>query len=212
MNIMRKLTGFIILIIFAQPIFAQYKAGIFIAQNYSTFRFINSAKQKDNPGYAIKYGFGFSVQKDYNEDIFMQGILSYNNIGASSGIDLTRLDWSFHYVNLEFDAGHKFATGRFHPFAGGGLYIGRTIKADQVIGSSYYNLLEGKTIKKNDFGPVAFLGMEYRYSNRFMENGIIYARVNGSFGLLNLEDYDITRQRMYNRIFSLQTGILFSFR
>ena len=72
--------------------------------------------------------------------------------------------------------------------------------------------LSGKIVKKNDFGPVIFAGMEYKYSNKFLENGVIFARVNGSLGLLNLEDYKAVKQKMFNRLFSIQAGILFSFR
>jgi len=191
---------------------AQYKAGIFMSQNFTSFRFIDSNQEVSNPGFSVRYGYGFSVQKDLGNSFYTEGSLTYNNVGASSDYYSSKLDWSFQYLNLTMEGGYRFNRGRFRPIAGGGLYYGRLVKADQIIGSLSYNLMSGNRIKKNDFGPAIFAGIEYKYSNKFLENGVVYARVNGMYGLLNLEDYKTAYQKMFNRIISIQAGILFSFR
>lgn len=191
---------------------AQYKTGIFIAQNFSSFRFMNSDKQISNPGYVIKSGYGFVFQKEIADNFYAEGILLYNNVGASSNVSRTKLEWSFHYINAVLEGGCRFFQGRFSPIAGAGLYYGRLLKADQLVGSLYYDLMSGNSVKKNDFGPVVFAGIEYKYSNKFMESGVVFARVNGWMGLLNLEDYKTVSQKMFTRALSIQTGILFSFR
>ena len=78
---------------------AQHKAGIFVSQDFSSFRFRNSENLADNPGYTVKFGYGVLIQNDIGDNAFLEGSLAYRNKGAASQVDLTKLEWSFHYIN-----------------------------------------------------------------------------------------------------------------
>jgi hypothetical protein len=185
---------------------AQNKIGISFSQNFSTFRFKDSEKNIEDLDYSIKYGYGLSFQRVFGKNFFFEGLLSYNNKGANSTYGLQKLDWSFHYANIGLDGGYKFILGRLCPQAGAGFYFGRLMKADQFIGSDYYDLMAENSINKNDFGATLFAGIEYEYS----DNGSIYLRINESIGLLNLENNTEATQKMFNRTFSIQLGLSFT--
>ena len=97
---------------------AQYKTGILIAQNFSSFRFISSDNEVSNPGYTVKFGYGFEIQREYSKNVFAEALLSYNNTGAISNADLARLEWSFQYLNVAVEAGYRFGSGRIRPISG----------------------------------------------------------------------------------------------
>jgi len=180
------------------------KVGISFLQNYSTFRYIGSDGKKDALNYTIKFGYGLSFQKSYERNFFLEGLLLYNNKGAESTVYLDQLDWSFHYINTRINLGHNFVFGRLYPNVGCGIYFGRLLKADQYIGSAHYDLMAINAVKRNDFGIDVFGGMEYGYS----DNGSVFLRLNESIGLLQLEEGD-AGQKMFNRTFSVQIGLLF---
>lgn len=185
---------------------AQNKVNVFFNQNFSTFRFVDSEKNISDLNYTIKYGYGLSYQRVFGKHYFVEGLLSYNNKGANSTLDLKKLDWSFHYVNVGSNIGYKFIIGRLSPHFGAGLYYGRLLKADQFIGSDYYNLMILNDIKKNDFGANLLAGLEYEYSDK----GTVFFRINESMGLLQLEKGNVVTQKMFNRTFSFQLGLFFS--
>jgi len=180
------------------------KLGISFFQNYSTFRYVGSGGNKDDLGFTVKYGYGLSYQKVNAKNFFLAGLLMYNNKGATSTLDLEQLDWSFHYINTRINLGHNFIFGRLYPNVGCGIYFGRLLKADQYIGSAHYDLMAINAVKRNDFGIDVFGGMEYGYS----DNGSVFLRLNESIGLLQLEEGD-AGQKMCNRTFSVQIGLLF---
>ena len=180
------------------------KLGISFLQNYSTFRYIGSGGNKDDLNFTVKYGYGLSYQKVNAKNFFLEGMLLYNNKGAASTLDLEQLDWSFHYINTRINLGHKFIFGKLYPQVGSGIYFGRLLKADQYIGTAHYDLMAINSVKKNDFGIDIFGGIEYGYS----DNGSVFLRLNESIGLLQLEEGD-TGQKMFNRTFSVQIGLLF---
>jgi len=181
------------------------RVGISFFQNYSTFMFFDSESEKEDLNLTIKSGYGLSYRKTLSSTLFVEGILSYNNKGASSSIDFTRLDWSFHYINADLNFGWKFVLGRIKPQFGAGIYYGRLFKADQAIGTLQYDLMEMNTIKKNDSGVNVFGGLEYEYS----DSGSVLFRINESIGLLQLEKEN-SSQEMFNRTFSVQLGLLFN--
>jgi opacity protein-like surface antigen len=185
---------------------AQEMVGISFVQNFSTFRFVDSEKNVEDMSYTLKYGYGLSYQREIGQNIFVEGLLSYNNKGASSTLDQEQLDWSLHYVNIGSNIGYKFTFGRLSPIVGVGLYYGRILKADQYVGTVHYDMLTLNDIKKNDFGSNIFAGIEYDYSN----TGAVFFRLNESMGLLQLEKNEDVKQKMFNRTFSIQLGLLFS--
>ncbi len=203
---MKKIIVIATLILGSVTITAQEnKVGISFFQNYSTFRFIDSEGEKDDLNFTIKSGYGLSYRKTFNNPLFIEGIVSYNNNGASSSIDFTRLDWSFHYVNADLNLGWKFVLGRIKPQIGTGIYYGRLFKADQSIGTLNYDLMEMNTVKKNDSGVNIFGGLEYEYS----DSGSVLFRIIESIGLTQLEKEN-SGQEMFNRTFSVQLGLLFN--
>ena len=203
---MKKILVIAAMVIGSISVLAQEnKLGVSFFQNYSTFRFINSEGEKNDMDFTIKSGYALSFQKTSNGPLFVEGRVSYNNKGAASSIDLTRLDWSFHYVNADLNAGWKFIMGRVKPQIGAGIYYGRLFKADQNIGTMNYDLMKMNTIKKNDTGVIIFAGLEYTYS----ESGSVLFRLNESLGLMQLEEKN-SSQAMFNRTFSVQLGLLFN--
>ncbi|MFZ0280308.1 MAG: outer membrane beta-barrel protein [Bacteroidales bacterium] len=180
------------------------KVGISFFQNYSTFRYINSEGNKDDMDYTIKFGYGLLFQQVFGKHLLLEGLVLYNNKGATSSLDLDQLDWSFHYVNAGINLGYKFMIGKLYPQLGAGFYYGRLLKADQYIGSAYYDLMVLNEINKNDFGVNMFGGLEYDYS----DNGSLFLKINESIGLLQLEELE-SGQKIFNRTFSIQLGLLF---
>lgn len=181
------------------------KVGISFFQNYSKFVFFDSESERDDMNFTIKSGYGLSYRKTFSSPLFVEGMVSYNNKGASSSIDFTRLDWSFHYINADLNIGWRFVLGRVKPQFGTGIYFGRLFKADQNIGAFHYDLMEMNTINKNDSGVNIFGGLEYDYS----DSGSVLFRISESIGLMQLEKED-TNQEMSNRTFSVQLGLLFN--
>lgn len=181
------------------------EVGISFFQNYSKFMFFDSENEKDDLSFTIKSGYGLSYRKTFSSPLFVEGMVSYNNKGASSSIDFTRLDWSFHYINADLNFGWKFVLGRTVPQFGTGIYYGRLFKADQNIGTLHYDLMEMNIIKKNDAGVNVFGGLEYEYS----DSGSVLFRISESIGLMQLEKEN-SSQEMFNRTFSVQLGLLFN--
>ena len=203
---MKKILVISAMILVSVSVLAQENMfGISFFQNYSTFRFIDSEGEMNDMDFIIKSGYGLSYRKTFNRPLFVEGIVSYNNKGAASSIDLTRLDWSFHYVNADLNLGLKFIIGRIKPQVGAGIYYGRLFKADQIIGTLHYDLMEMNTIRKNDSGVNVFGGMEYEYS----DSGSVLFRISESIGLLQLEK-ETSSQELFNRTFSVQLGLLFN--
>ncbi len=184
----------------------QNNIGLYFSQNFSTFRFLNNDGEKEDLKYTIKYGYGLIYQIQFDSNIFAEGLLSYNNKGANSQIGNTKLDWSFHYVNLGINGGYKFNLGRIQPHVGTGFYYGHLLKADQFIGIDYYDLMSMDIISMNDLGLNIFGGMSYEYSR----NGFVFIRLNQEIGLLQMEKDDEDNQKMFNRTFSIQLGLLFN--
>ena len=184
----------------------QNNIGLYFSQNFSTFRFLNNDGEKEDLKYTIKYGYGLIYQIQFDSNIFAEGLLSYNNKGANSQIGNTKLDWSFHYVNLGINGGYKFNLGRIQPHVGTGFYYGHLLKADQFIGIDYYDLMSMDIISMNDLGLNIIGGMSYEYSR----NGFVFIRLNQEIGLLQMEKDDEDNQKMFNRTFSIQLGLLFN--
>lgn len=203
---MNKILVMTALIIVSVTLSAQEnKVGISFFQNYSKFMFFDSESEKEDLSVTIKYGYGLSYRKTFSSPLFVEGMVSYNSKGASSSIDFTLLDWSFHYINADLNFGWKFVFGRMKPQFGAGIYYGRLFKADQAIGTLHYDLMEMKTIKKNDSGINVFGGLEYEYS----DSGSVLFRISESIGLTQLEKEN-SSQEMFNRTFSVQLGLLFN--
>ena len=181
------------------------KIGFSFFQNYSTFRFIDSGGEKEDLSCTVKSGYGLFYRKDFGNPLFLEGGIAYNQKGAASSLDLTRLDWSFHSVNADLMLGYRITYGKFSPHIAAGLYCGRLFKADQMIGSSFYDRMDLNRIKKNDLGIRISGGLEYEYSDL----GSLLLRINKFAGLAQLEEGD-SGQKMFNRTISIQLGMFFT--
>lgn len=203
---MKKALTLIFLIMNFLPLTAQNSIGVSFSQTYSTFRFKDSDGEIEDLKYTIKHGYGLTRQQEIAENFFAEGSLSYNCKGATSTLGVQKLDWSLHYLNAAINAGYKMTIGRLVPQGGAGLYYGRLLKAEQFIGSDYFDLIDTDYIRKSDFGASIFGGIGYDYS----ENGSVFLRLNETIGLLQLENDEQATQRMFNRTFSIQLGLLFT--
>ena len=203
---MKKNITILLLLMSFLPLKAQNKIGVSFSQTYSTFRFKDSDGEVEDLKYTIKYGYGLTWQQEILESLFVEGSLSYNCKGAGSTLGVQKLDWSLHYVNAGINAGYKMIIGRLSPQGGAGLYYGRLLKAEQLIGSDYFDLIETDYIRKSDFGANIFAGIGYDYS----DNGSVFIRLNETIGLLQLEKSELLSQKMFNRTFSIQLGLFFT--
>jgi len=184
---------------------AQNRIGLNFNQNFSTFRFKDSGGNVSDLSYTVKFGYGASAQKMFNNRFFVEGNLGYNIKGANSTAEHELVDWSFQYLNVSANSGYSLSLGKISPLAGAGFYYGYLLRADQFFGETYYNLISEGDIKRSDFGLNLFAGVEYEYSS----TGSVFFRVNESMGLLQLENSDDASQKMYNRTFSIQLGLQF---
>ncbi len=184
---------------------AQDIVGLSFSQNFSTFRFVNSAGNLADLAYTFKYGYGLSYQKDILKHFSAEGFLAYNLKGANSTAEHELVDWQFHYMNAGVNGIVRFFSGKARPYAGAGLYYGYLVRADQFFGETYFNLISEGNIRRNDFGVNILAGLEYSYS----DFGSVFLRVNEALGLYQLEDPEISSQKLFNRTFSIQVGLLF---
>lgn len=202
---MKSTVTLFILLLALMSATAQDKIGISFTQNFSTLRFLDSENEKEDLDYAIKYGYGISYQLGFSENFFGEGSLFYNSKGANSTLDLQKLDWSMDYINASVNGGYRFILNRLVPHFGVGVYYGRLMKADQFIGSDYYDMMSTDAIGKNDLGVNLFAGLDFEYST----DGVVFIRLTESMGLLNLENNQEANQKMFNRTFSIQLGLNF---
>lgn len=201
---MRKLFISIMLLL-CVGVQGQDKAGIGFSQNFSTFRFRNSAGIITDLSYSLKYGYGISYQKEISKHFRAEGFMEYNYKGANSTAEHELVDWQFHYANAGVSGLVSLGHDRLVPFLGAGVYYGFLLRADQFFGSTYYNLISRGNINRNDFGINLFAGMEYNYSS----NTSVFLRTNGALGLIQLEEEN-SAQELYNRTFSVQMGLHFT--
>ena len=75
-------------------------------------------------------------------------------------------------------------------------------KGSQEIGSSYYNLIELKKIKRIDLGVNALYGANINVSPTFK----LFIEGRHTIGLSQIEK-DANNQKLYNRAFSIVLGI-----
>lgn len=201
---MRKLLLLIVLIGFTK-VYSQDQVGIFFSQNYSTFRFIDSDNNKEDLDYTIGFGYGILYQKALRDHLYIRTDLFYNKLGATQQIDIDKLDWDLHYAGLDAAFGYTFSFGRIKPFGNIGLYYSYLLKADQSIGTQYFDLLKEEVLNTSDFGLKVSIGTAFQYS----DNGSVFISLNEDWGFKELEKSNDT-QNMYNRNFSIQLGLHFS--
>jgi outer membrane autotransporter protein len=199
----------IILIIFSLVILgvnAQDFISLQFAQVNSTFSYKNSqGVADDNLNYKINNSYGMSYSKSFDSGLLIRSELSYKNLGANSIFKNQNLDWSLDYIDLNLGIAYRFNKFSVKPYLGGAFYYAYLFKAQQGIGIEYFDMIEEKSIKRNDFGLNIFVGAQYKISEQMS----IYLELKNAIGLNQLEPNNgpSKEQELYNRALIIQTGI-----
>jgi hypothetical protein len=212
---MKKTLLIFILLFSVQVNFAQQFGSIHFAQNYATFKYYDS---EGNPNKHltsdIKPSYGFNMNKFFKKGIFGRAEIGYKNYGAISMLDNNeRINWSLNYLDFNLGGGYMYSEKKLKPYVGVCFYTSYLYKADQIIGSRYYNLLVTNSVKRLDYGINSFLGLQYPFLLQhvpFTEYVAVFAEYRNVLGLFQLETNNGgTNQRMYNRANSFHFGVSF---
>jgi hypothetical protein len=182
------------------------QVGISFMHNLSTFRYVDSDDNIIDLDFVSKSGYGIMFKHKINRLLTAGTSLYYDNKGASDIIDNQKLNWSLSYVGINADLSASYPiTASLLVGGGAGLYYARLITAEQYIAAQYYNLKSDDLITSYDFGFNLYGQILYRYA----EFGSVFLRLNQSMGLNQLEKGNSSEQKMFNRTFGIQLGLLF---
>ncbi len=188
---------------------------IHFAQNYATFKYYDSeGNPNEHLTSDIKPSYGFNFNKVFSQAIFLRSEIGYKNYGAISMLDNNeRINWSLHYLDFNAGGGYLHSKFKIKPYAGVCFYFSYLYKADQIIGSRYYNMLITNSIKKPDYGINSFLGLQYPFllqHDPFSEYVAVFFEYRNVMGLNQLEtNLDGTNQKLFNRANSFHFGVSF---
>lgn len=173
------------------------------SQTFSSFNFKSSTAEKDefvssdvNSGSAIGYNISFPSWMDLRFDI------SLLNMGARAAYENESVKWDLNYINTNVNFGLRYKKSLVQPYVLLGPYMSYLYKGSQEIGSSYYNLIELKKIKRIDLGVNALYGANINVSPTFK----LFIEGRHTIGLRQIEK-DANNQKLYNRAFSIVLGI-----
>ena len=202
---MKKLYFSAILFLFCLSGYAQDILSVNFSQNYARFKFVSSEGQKDKDIITdIKSCYGFSYAKIFNSGFMVRPELGYKNNGATSVTDIgNKIQWNLHYLDFNVGLGYRYIRTKLQPYGGISLYSSYMFKADQTIGTTYYNLYKYGNLKKGDFGIIPFLGVGYKFSDLIT----LSLEYRNSTGLVQLEKG--SGQKLFNRTNSIQFGLGF---
>lgn len=199
----------ILFLFFYGGINAQESFSVHFAQTYSKFRFTDTNGNSDeNMMSDIRYAYGINYSKLFNSGFFIRPETGYKNLGAVSILNNQKLSWSLHYADANIGAGYLINKFKFQPYAGASLYFAFLYKAEQSIGSAYYNLMQDKEIKTTDYGVNFYGGVKYEFTDLA---GVCF-ELRKSTGLKQLEENssDGANQKLFNRSFSFHFVLVFS--
>ena len=173
------------------------------SQTFSSFNFKSSTAEKDdfvssdvNSGSAIGYNISLPKWMDLRFD------LSLLNMGARAAYEAQSVKWDLNYINANVNFGFRYKKSTVQPYLLLGPYMSYLYKGSQEIGSSYYNLIELKKIKRMDLGVNALYGANFVVSPSFK----LFIEGRHTIGLNQIEK-DANSQKLYNRAFSIVLGI-----
>jgi len=188
---------------------AQDNVGLNFAQNFTSFRFIDSQGNFDeNMSSDIRFSYGVNYNKILNKGIFIRPEIGYKNFGATSVMNENyKMSWNLHYADINAGAGYIFNKFALKPYIGASFYFSYLFKAEQMMGQYYYNIWSSGEIKKTDFGINAFAGVVFAFS----KTASVFLEFRNTTGLqqLELNSYEGQNQKLFNRAFSLQFGLQF---
>ena len=189
--------------------FGQDHISLNFAQTYAKFRFIDSQGEKnENINTDIRYSYGINYTKVFDLGFFVRPEIGYKHLGALSVLgENQKLTWNLHYADINLGGGYIFQPFQIQPYVGASIYYSYLFKADQTIGSSYYNLMDADELKKSDVGVNLFAGIIYAFN----KSNMVFFEIRNSTGLMQIEKNidDAQNQKMYNRAFSLSFGLSF---
>lgn len=204
-----------LLLLLSNHSWGQKFGSIHFAQNYATFKYFDSeGKPNEHLTSDIKPSYGFNFNKAFPFGLFLRQEFGYKNYGAISMLDNNeRINWSLHYLDLNIGAGYMYFKTKLKPYGGICFYTSYLYKADQIIGSRYYNLLVTNSIKKLDYGINSFLGVQYPFLLQhvpFTEYVAVFVEYRNVLGLNQLEtNNEGSNQKLFNRANSFHFGVSF---
>ena len=193
----------------ASPDMIPDNVSLHFAQCFSRFSYTDSNGNEDpNLSFDLKSAYGIYYTKNLKKGIFLRPELGYKNLGAVSILNNQKLDWSLHYMDLNFGVGYQKAFGPLHVYGGLAPYLSYVYKANQTIGPFYYDMLANNGIKRFDFGINIFAGVRYA----FTKTNTVFFEIRNSTGLNQLETNSEPGedQSLYNRSVSFHFGMSFN--
>lgn len=212
---MKEFTLAIIFLFVSGYSWGQKFGSAYFAQNYATFKYRNSSGNRNEfLATDIKPSYGFNFNKVYPNGLFHREEIGYKNNGGISMLSNNeRVNWSLHYLDLNVGGGYMFKKFKIKPYAGFTFYSSFLFKADQIIGSKYFNLLDNRSIKRFDYGLNSFIGLQYPFLLQhvpFTEYVAFFVEYRNTTGLHQLErNQDGVEQKLFNRVNSFNFGVSF---
>lgn len=183
--------------------FGQDEVYLSFSQTFSSFNYTNSEIEKDvfvdsdvKAGSSIGYYINSPSWMDLRLD------LSLLNMGARAAYDSESVKWDLNYINANVNFGYRYKKTNLQPYVLLGPYLSYLYKASQEIGTTFYNLIELKKMKRIDLGVNILYGVNLKVSSSVF----LFLEARHSIGLYQIEN-DVNNQKLYNRAFSIALGI-----
>lgn len=206
---MKKLLAVYFTIYVSSALFAQNNVSIQYMPTLATFKYTNSHGDTDpNMRSAFKSSVGANYTHTYRSGFFIRPEIGAKNLGATSALYNAKLNWSLNYFDFNLGIGYTKYIKSLAPYIGASPYISYLYKANQTVGTTYYDLVSTKGLKKNDFGLNVFAGLRFRTSEIIS----LFVEVRNGIGLTQLETSSANggSEKLYNRAVSFQLGVSFS--
>ncbi len=183
---------------------AQNYLSVHFDQVFAGFVFTDSyGKPLANLTSALKTSYAMNYKKVLSNGFFLRAEIGNAEAGAESILNTEKLDWDLHYVTCNLGGGYILSKLKFRPYAGLALYGSYLYKANQTIGTDYYDMIAQKSIKTADFGIDGYAGVLHTFASF----ASCFLEVGETRGLNQLE-YD-PGQHLYNKATSFRFGLAF---
>ena len=181
------------------------------SQLYSTFKFQDSQGNVDDsylPAYTGAYSIGYRYSSEGG--LLIRANVGMRNAGATMIYDDANYLWSLQYADAKLGAGYLLNLGRFNPYVTVSGYYAYLLKANQIQGSTNYDMIKGAKLQRTDYGVVASPGLQVTLSEYIS----VYTELSYLMGLQNMETQNVESttsiQQGYNRAYSLTLGLAFT--
>src|ERR1035437_1440149 len=131
--------------------FSQSFVSVNYTQIYSNLVFTDAdGKKNDNLRADFKSAYAINYQKYFEKGLFIRAELGYKAFGAVSNFGTEKLSWDLNYIDANIGGGYMYKKYKVRPYIGASFYGAYLIRATQMIGADYYDMLKNKAIKNND--------------------------------------------------------------